>query len=58
MSTKLVLNKNYTIQLADGSLHEIRILEFNETCATCFFVREWIACVKVLSFLSFNACST
>jgi hypothetical protein len=54
MSTKLVLNKNYTIQLADGSLHEIRILEFNETCATCFFVREWIACVEILSFSSFK----
>lgn len=54
MTKDLTLNKSYSIQLEDGSKHIVRILEFNETSATVFFIMEWIACVKVLSRKDFK----
>jgi hypothetical protein len=49
----LILNKNYIIELEDGK-HEIRVLKFSETGVICFFVREWIACVKELPYNIFK----
>ena len=54
MPNRLELNRNYKIQLEDGSYHHVRTVKINESTVTFLFIMEWIACVKTISYQCFK----